>query len=256
MPLFRTQRIRITQCYLRRTSATWEHNRHVHQDLNEIFLVLKGCLSVSTPHGVMEARANSAVAYPKGLVHRPSSRSDEELEVIGMAWAGDIYDWDMAKLVQYDSFGRLRHQLLWMIDSLPGEEGDEETALDLLGRSVMLEFNRLYAGEGRDLVVRVRRFMRDNLERPLGLEDLARSAGLNRHYFARAFKKVAGESPMRTLTTMRMEAARDLIMQTPLPLKYIATKTGFADEAHLSHTFQRLVGYSPGSLRRSGRSSR
>jgi AraC-like DNA-binding protein/mannose-6-phosphate isomerase-like protein (cupin superfamily) len=255
MAIFFTQHIRITQCYLRRTSATWEHDRHVHQDLNELFLVLKGCLNVSTPRGVLEARANSAVAYPKGLVHRPASRSDEVLEVIGMAWAGDIRDWEMAKLVQYDSLGRLRHQLLWMIDSLPNKQ-EEAAALNTLGRTVILEFNRLYDGDGRDLVVRVRRFMRDNLERPLALADLARCAGLSLHYFARAFKKVAGESPMRTLTTMRVEAARDLIMQTPLPLKYIATKTGFADETHLSHTFQRLVGYSPGSLRRSGKPTR
>jgi AraC-like DNA-binding protein len=256
MSLFRTHRIRVSQCYLRRTNASWEHVRHVHDDVNELFLVLKGCLSVATPHGAMEARAHHAVVYPKGLVHRPSSHSDEDLEVIGMAWTGDVGAWDMGKLVQHDSLGRLRHQLLWMLDSAPGEQGDGEPVLDLLGRSVILEFNRLYAGEGPDLVVRVRRFMRENLERPLGLDDLARAAGLNRCYFARAFKKAGGESPMRALTLMRMDAARDLLLHTALPLKYIAVKTGFADEAHLSHAFQRLMGRSPGSLRRKRNSTR
>jgi len=125
----------------------------------------------------------------------------------------------------------------------------DKAALDLLGQSVILEFNRLCSGEGPDLIVRVRRFMRENLERPLTLNDLAHAAGLNRCYFARAFKKAAGESPMRTLTVMRIEAARDLILRTSLPLKNIAAQTGFADEAHMSHTFRRLLGHSPGSLR-------
>jgi transcriptional regulator GlxA family with amidase domain len=139
---------------------------------------------------------------------------------------------------------------MWMLDSLPVDRSGDERLLDVLGRSVVLEFNRLCEGDGRDLVEQLRRFMRENLERPLQLEDLARAAGLNRHYFARAFKKAAGESPMRALATMRIEAARDLLLHTTLPLKYIAAKTGFADEAHLSHTFQRVLGHSPGSLRR------
>ena len=52
------------------------------------------------------------------------------------------------------------------------------------------------------------------------------------------------------LVAMRVEAARDLILCTTFPLKYIASKSGFADEAHMSHTFNRVVGYSPGKLRR------
>lgn len=253
MAIFSTDGIHVRECYLRRTSASWRHARHVHDELNELFLVLKGCLSVTTPRGNFEARANQAVVYPKGLAHLPSSHGNEDLEVIGMAWTGKVLGWDAGKLVQYDSLGRLRHQLMWMLDSTPGGEADGELVLDLLGRSVLLEFNRLCAGEDPDMIVRVRRFMRENLERPLGLEELARAAGLNRCYFARAFKKAAGESPMRALAIMRMEAARDLILHTTLPLKNVASQTGFADEAHMSHAFKRLVGRSPGSLRRRGR---
>jgi len=245
MAMFSTNGIGVTECYLRRTNARWRHVRHVHDDVNELFLVLNGCLSVDTPRGEIQARANHAVVYPKGLPHLPSSNADEDLEVIGMAWTGAVAAPDTAKLVQYDSLGRLRHQLMWMLDTPPGETA----ALDLLGQSVILEFNRLCSGEGPDLIVQVRRFMRDNLERPLQLNDLARAAGLNRCYFARAFRKAAGESPMRALTVMRIEAARDLILRTSLPLKNVAAQTGFADEAHMSHVFQRVVGRSPGSLR-------
>lgn len=249
-PLFSTSGTRVRECYLRRTNAAWEHVRHVHEDLNELFLVLKGCLAVATPAGAMEARVRQAVIYPKGLAHRPASNSAEDLEVIGLAWTGEVGPWDVSRLVQHDSLGRLHHQLLWMLDSAAGEQADGEPVLDLLGRSVILEFNRLCAGEGNDLVVRAKRFMRENLERPIALEDLARAAGLNRCYFGRAFKQAAGESPMRALMLMRVEAARDLLLHTTLPLKYIAAKTGFADEAHMSHAFRRLAGCPPASLRR------
>ena len=253
--MFGTNKIHVSQCYLRRTNSSWRHVRHVHEDMNELFLVLKGCLSVATPRGDFEAHSNQAIVYPKGLVHMPSSNSNEQLEVIAMAWAGETSGWDVSKFVQYDSLGRLRHQLMWMLDSPPGEKVDGEPILDLLGRSVLLEFNRLCQGEAPDMVVRLRRFMRENLERPLGLEELARAAGLNRCYFARAFKVATGETAMRALTNMRVEAARDLILHTTLPLKSIASQTGFADEAHMSHAFRRLVGRSPGSLRRRGRAS-
>lgn len=255
MAIFSTNEIHVSQCYLRRTSASWKHVRHVHRDMNELFLVLKGCLSVATPRGAIEARANQVIVYPKGLAHLPSSHADEDLEVIGMAWTGEALKWDVGKLVQYDSLGRLRHQLMWMLDSTPGGNIDNDPVADLLGRSVLLEFNRLCADDAPDMIVRARRFMRENLERPLGLEELARAAGLNRCYFARAFKKAAGESPMHALANMRMEAARDLILHTTLPLKSVASQTGFADEAHMSHTFKRLLGRSPGSLRRRNRNS-
>jgi transcriptional regulator GlxA family with amidase domain len=61
---------------------------------------------------------------------------------------------------------------------------------------------------------------------------------------------LTGLTPMEDLRQLRLEAARDLLLTTDLPLKAIAPRTGLGDEYHLSRLFRRAFGIAPGALRR------
>jgi AraC-like DNA-binding protein len=107
------------------------------------------------------------------------------------------------------------------------------------------------------LSARQLRRVRDHLDAHLGenvsLTELAASCSLSAAHFARGFRLSMGMPPHRYLVHRRVARARELLEHTKLPLSDIAVRCGFADQSHLTKTFRRMLGVTPGSLRRAGR---
>ena len=89
-----------------------------------------------------------------------------------------------------------------------------------------------------------------NLESDLSLEALAQLSGVVTHRFARSFKRKVGEPPHQYVVTRRIEAARSLLSSTEDPIAKIAFATGFSSQSHMTTTFKRELGVTPGQLRR------
>jgi AraC-like DNA-binding protein len=94
-------------------------------------------------------------------------------------------------------------------------------------------------------------FIEANLARPITLVDLSTAAGLSRMHFAAQFRSATGVSPHTYVLQRRVEAAKQLLLDTPLTIRHIACTVGFKSEAHFVNVFRRLVGDSPGRWRRS-----
>jgi len=100
---------------------------------------------------------------------------------------------------------------------------------------------------------RVIEFIEANLHERIGLDDLARAAGLSANHFLRVFKLATGETPYNFLRTRRLERARQLLADNAMPLAELALECGFANQAHFTAAFSREVGISPGRYRRAVR---
>jgi len=100
---------------------------------------------------------------------------------------------------------------------------------------------------------RVCEFVESHLEDDINLEALAAEARLSVYHFARGFKLSTGVSPLRYVLEQRVKRARQLLVQTDLPLSAIASALGFFDQGHFSRQFRRLVGTTPSSFRRTNR---
>jgi AraC-like DNA-binding protein len=100
---------------------------------------------------------------------------------------------------------------------------------------------------------RVIDFIEANLQESIGLDDLARAAGLSANHFLRVFKLTTGETPYHFLRTRRLERARHLLSDNAMPLAELALECGFANQAHFTAAFSREVGISPGRYRRAVR---
>lgn len=96
---------------------------------------------------------------------------------------------------------------------------------------------------------RVKAFIEDNLQRDLGLPEIARVVALSQYHFARAFRADTGFSPHAWLVRRRCEKAKRLMVETRLPLADIAVACGFAHQSHFTNTFRRVVGLPPGRWR-------
>ncbi|WNG15429.1 GlxA family transcriptional regulator [Cystobacter fuscus] len=97
-------------------------------------------------------------------------------------------------------------------------------------------------------------FAREHLHEPLGVERLAREAGLSPRQFGRTFLAETGQTPAKAVERLRAEAARALIETTLEPIERIAQAVGFSDPERMRRAFIRLFGQPPQALRRAARS--
>jgi AraC family transcriptional regulator len=97
---------------------------------------------------------------------------------------------------------------------------------------------------------RVREFIDAHLSHPIGVEDLAKAAGLAPIQFARQFKRASGVTPYQFLIDCRVERARSMLLK-PIPIAEIAVACGFTHQEHLTRVFRRVTGVTPGRFRNS-----
>jgi len=97
---------------------------------------------------------------------------------------------------------------------------------------------------------RARDFVLAHLDGDLGLDVLAREAGMSQISFAQRFSAAYGETPYKFVLRQRVERARQLLAASDLPIAEVALRTGFCSQSHLSDVFRRMVGETPASFRR------
>src|SRR5215217_1063827 len=80
---------------------------------------------------------------------------------------------------------------------------------------------------------------------PVGVDDLARAAGLSRAHFSREFRAAFGESPHSYLLTRRMERAAALLRTTDRSVTEICFSVGLQSIGSFTTSFTRAYGMSP-----------
>ena len=80
---------------------------------------------------------------------------------------------------------------------------------------------------------------------PLGVDDLARCAGLSRAHFSREFRRAFGESPHAYLLTRRLERAAALLRSTDRTVSEICFTVGLRSVGSFTSSFGRAFGCSP-----------
>lgn len=83
------------------------------------------------------------------------------------------------------------------------------------------------------------------------LTAIAAACDLTLERFLRGFRQELGNPPHAWLRIHRAQKARDLVLGTRDPLVSIAYACGFADQSHMTRSFVREFGVSPGAMRKS-----
>ncbi len=84
---------------------------------------------------------------------------------------------------------------------------------------------------------------------PLGVDDLARAAGLSRAHFSREFRRAFGESPHSYLLTRRLERAAALLRTTDRSVADVCLSVGLQSIGSFTTSFTRTFGASPTAYR-------
>jgi AraC-like DNA-binding protein len=84
---------------------------------------------------------------------------------------------------------------------------------------------------------------------PLGVEDMARAAGLSRAHFSRQFRQAFGEPPHVYLLTRRLERAAALLRTTDRSVAEICMSVGLVSVGSFTSSFTRTYGMPPTAYR-------
>jgi AraC-like DNA-binding protein len=98
-------------------------------------------------------------------------------------------------------------------------------------------------------VATVRSLLAERIADPPSLAELAALTGLSQFALLRAFRDATGLPPHAYLNQLRVRKAR-LLLDDGLPPADVAARTGFADQAHLTRHFKRVVGVPPAAYQR------
>jgi transcriptional regulator GlxA family with amidase domain len=96
--------------------------------------------------------------------------------------------------------------------------------------------------------VRLRRTCRSPLAL-ITLPVLADRAGMSERSFSRHYAAATGLTPRRAVERLRVEAARQLLSESCLPVKRISQRCGFGSEETMRRSFLRLLAATPQDYR-------
>ncbi|HEX5439416.1 MAG TPA: AraC family transcriptional regulator [Ktedonobacterales bacterium] len=98
-------------------------------------------------------------------------------------------------------------------------------------------------------VERVIQSMRAQLAEPLSLEEMAEIAYLSPFHFNRVFRSITDIPPGEFLASLRLEAAKRLLLTTTLSVTDVCFELGYTSLGTFTTRFKQLVGLSPLQLR-------
>jgi transcriptional regulator GlxA family with amidase domain len=87
--------------------------------------------------------------------------------------------------------------------------------------------------------------MEANIEEPLSTDEIAALAGISRRQLERLFKQYLGSLPSRYYLELRLQRARQLLLDTNHSIVQVGLMCGFSSGSHFSTAFGALFGNTP-----------
>jgi transcriptional regulator GlxA family with amidase domain len=116
---------------------------------------------------------------------------------------------------------------------------------------------RAQIGVSHESLIKVAQLMEENIEKPLSLDEIASATVLSRRQIERLFKRHLNCVPKRYYLQLRLRRARELLLQTSMPIIDITTACGFQSPPHFSRCYRAQFGCPPSAERqaRQGKAS-
>ena len=117
--------------------------------------------------------------------------------------------------------------------------------LGMLANQIMLQQNHAEPEQ----ITRARRFIESNYQEDISLSSVARQAGMSSFYFCKTFKKVTGMNYTKYVTRIRVEKAKELLLNQNYRISEIAFEVGFQSLTHFNRAFRVIACQSPTEFR-------
>jgi AraC family transcriptional regulator len=156
-----------------------------------------------------------------------------------------------------DNYDPLLHHMAMVLQAAIEGEGEAgQLYAAVLAEALVVHFLRRYTASQSALdqasgglapskLRRVTTYIQEHLEQALSLATLAAVAQTSPAHFARLFKQATGRTPHQDIITCRMAYAKQLLVETDMPLSEIGPEVGCVDQSHFTALFRKHVSMTP-----------
>ncbi len=137
-------------------------------------------------------------------------------------------------------------ELHCMISSEAADFKKEELFLFLI-EQLLAEYDREPVPAAPDKAAQfdaVCKYLEENFDKTITLQELCAMAGLSKYHFLRSFTRQKGISPYSYLEAVRIGSAKSMLEKGTPPME-VALRTGFGDQSHFTNFFKKLIGLTP-----------
>ncbi len=107
------------------------------------------------------------------------------------------------------------------------------------------QFRKIRNCEDLDCIEKAIQYMRNNLNNPLTLYEIANHVNLSCSHFSALFRQKTGYSPIDYFIRLKIQHACQLLDLTRTRIKEISAQLGFDDPYYFSRVFRKIIGESP-----------
>jgi len=137
-----------------------------------------------------------------------------------------------------------------LIDSwsakLPGYEFVTKSFLHQLFIAIAMNIKKQHQNYSTSLKVeKIIQYMQQNIHHRVTLTELSDMVQLSPAYLSRTFKEITGYSIIEFFNKMKIDLAKEMILEGDRKIKEVAGALGFTDEFYFSRIFKRIEGISP-----------
>jgi AraC-like DNA-binding protein len=104
-----------------------------------------------------------------------------------------------------------------------------------------------------EMLHEAKRLLLSDFEQKMSLQQLARSVGINEFKLKKGFKHLFGDTVFGYRHTVRMDKAKQILLETKLDISDVAFMTGFEYSGNFEKAFKKFHGFTPAELRKYGR---
>lgn len=231
-----------------------EQAAHTHP-FHQIVLPLAGRLELEVHGRVGHVADLSSVFVPAGQRHSFAGYRENRVVVLDIpqALADEVGAGEWLERRYRDNFFLAPHRVMRFAALLADDATVEKSAAEVHRAWATLMVRAVIAAESRHCpaaVDRALRFIDARAFGPWQVADVARAAGVSTGHLHALFRTHIGRTPRDVMVMRRLDAARALLAETDEPIAEIALRCGFADQASFTHVMRRVLGTTPGRLRK------
>ena len=233
-------------------SEKWDYSLHSHP-YSELIFFLEGKMTLTAAGSNMNASTYDTLVYPADCMHQDGKNLAQISEIICF-WV-DIPELALDRIILMHEGKRNIRDLFLMIYEEQHRDPPNpylvESAIKLLLMMILRDQSEM--PEGEQFLNQIIQYIDRHYNERITLEQLAQRIHISKSYLTRRFRQFTGETVVTYINKLRLQYARERLINTDLNISEIAWDVGFESPKYFHRVFKKETGLSPAEFRRSGR---
>lgn len=239
----------------------WPSLPHTHHFV-ELFYVVNGSGRFLIEEEEYPIRKDDYVIINPNVVHTEISSQKEPLEYITLSVKGTSFRFMDLKNHIIFNCQRTQSDLMFYMQAILSELADQNAAYEMICNDLLeVLIIKLIRHSGFSFDTKkempttiecqkIKRYIESNYMHNITLDTLAEHSNMSKYYLVHAFTKYYHCSPINYLSTIRIQASKELLLNTDYRIAEVASLSGFTSQSYFSQCFLKECQMTPSAFRR------